>query len=198
MGKHTLEELRQRQALPLEAKIEMSYARVKDWIDAFGEQGVCISFSGGKDSTVLLDLVRNRFGYSNVKAVFVDVPTQLPELRQFVKTFENVDIIKPKMNFMQVCEKYGFPLISKEVSETVSGARKYLRKLANDKIVAGGGDRKSKYSYKWGWNKLNGIGRYSKCSGEGEKNKRGEQHSSCETFGMVHERSESSDKGEYP
>ena len=126
-NKHTIEELRQRQALPLEAKIQLTYARVKDWIDAYGEQGVHVSFSGGKDSTVLLDLVRNRFGYSDVKAVFVDVPTQLPELRQFVKTFDNVDIVKPKINFMQVCEKYGFPLISKEVSETVAGARTYLR-----------------------------------------------------------------------
>ena len=144
-NKHTIEELRQRQALPLEAKIQMTYARVKDWIDAYGEQGVYISFSGGKDSTVLLDLVRNRFGYSDVKAVFVDVPTQFPELRQFVKTFENVDVIKPKISFMEVCEKYGFPLISKEVSEAVWGARRYLEDLASKgelptEVIGGGGD----------------------------------------------------------
>ena len=89
-----------------------------------------VSFSGGKDSTVLLDIVRQ--DYPNVKAMFVDVPTQYPELKQFVQTFENVDIVKPKISFMEVCKKYGFPLISKEVSESVEGARKYLTKILNE------------------------------------------------------------------
>lgn len=87
-----------------------------------------VSFSGGKDSTVLLDLVRNEFGYKNVPAMFVDVPTQYPELRQFVKTFDNVDIVQPKINFFQVCEKYGFPLFSKEVSQTIEEVRSYIQK----------------------------------------------------------------------
>ena len=125
-------ELQQMQSLPLKAKIEMTRSRVKKWIDTFGEDGVYISFSGGKDSTVLLDLVRNEFGYKNVKAMFVDVPTQYPELRQFVKTFDNVDIVQPKINFFQVCEKYGFPLFSKEISECVQGARKYLTSILNE------------------------------------------------------------------
>ena len=128
-SKHTIEELRQRQSLPLEAKIELTYARVRDWVDAYGIQGVYISFSGGKDSTVLMDLIRNRYGYPDMKAMFVDVPTQYPELKQFANTFDNVDIVKPKISFMQVCEKYGFPLISKEVSEVVHGARQYVREL---------------------------------------------------------------------
>ena len=77
-----------------------------------------ISFSGGKDSTVLLDIVRQ--DYSDAKAMFVDVPTQYPELRDFVKTFDNVDIIKPRINYIEVCKKYGFPLISKEIAHKMS------------------------------------------------------------------------------
>ena len=46
-------------------------------------------------------------------------------------TFDNVDIVKPKISFGKVCEKYGFPLISKEVSNCVSGARKYLKNIEN-------------------------------------------------------------------
>ena len=61
--------------------------------------------------------------------MFVDIPTQYPELKKFVLTYDNVDIVKPKIGFYQVCEQYGFPLISKEVSECVEGARKYVRKL---------------------------------------------------------------------
>lgn len=129
MAKHTIEELYQYQSLPLSQKIMLTRDRVKGWINKYGEDGVYISFSGGKDSTVLLDLIRNRFGYKNIPAVFVDVPTQYPELRQFAEKFENVEIIRPKVSFIEVCEKHGFPLISKEVSECVQGAKKYLTSI---------------------------------------------------------------------
>ena len=81
----TIEDLRQKQALPLEVKILLTRERVRQWIDEYGEDGVYVSFSGGKDSTVLLDLVRNRFGYKNVPAVFCDTGLEYPELRQLVK-----------------------------------------------------------------------------------------------------------------
>lgn len=132
MFKHTLEELKQWQSLPLDVKIMMSCDRIRDWIGEYGEDGTCISFSGGKDSTVLLDLIRNRCGFKNVPAIFVDVPTQFPESREFVQKFENVIIIKPKINFMQVCEKFGFPFISKEVSECVYSAKRSVQQMEND------------------------------------------------------------------
>ena len=127
MSKHTMSDLYQMQSMPLSAKIRMTKYRIKQWIDKYGEDGVYISFSGGKDSTVLLDIIRQ--DYPNIPAVFVDVPTQYPELREFAKTFDNVEIIKPKISFVEVCKKYGFPIISKEVSESVYGARKYLTSL---------------------------------------------------------------------
>ena len=135
MSRHTLQDLQELQALPLDLKVRLTKQRIREWINYFGEYGTYVSFSGGKDSTVLLDIVRNECGYKNVKAMFVDVPTQFPELRDFVKTFDNVDIVKPRMSFMEVCKKYGFPLISKEVSESVEGARKYLTSLMNSETV---------------------------------------------------------------
>ena len=117
MAVHTIQDLYQMQALPLEIKIRMSKARIRAWIDEYGEDGVYISFSGGKDSTVLLNLIRE--DYPNVRAVFVDTGLEYPEIRDFVRTFDNVDIIKPKINFRQVIEKYGYPFISKEVSHKV-------------------------------------------------------------------------------
>ena len=126
-NKHTMTDLYQMQSLPLSAKIRMTQNRINWWVDEFGEDGVYVSFSGGKDSTVLVDIVRNVCGYKNIPLVFVDVPTQYPELKQFAMTFDNLVILKPKISFAEVCEKYGYPLISKEVSNCVSGASKYLK-----------------------------------------------------------------------
>ena len=132
-NKHEIWELRQMQALPLESKITMTKHRIQTWVDEFGIDGVYVSFSGGKDSTLLLHIARQL--YPEMKAMFVDVPTQYPELKEFVLTFDNVDILKPKISFAQVCEKYGFPMISKEVAECVQGARRYLTSLQKQNAI---------------------------------------------------------------
>ena len=121
------------QAAPLSVKIKMTARRIRDWVDEFGQDGVYVSFSGGKDSTVLVDIVRNVCGYKKIPLVFVDVSTQYPELKEFALTFDNLVILKSKISFAQVCEKYGFPMISKEVSNCVSGARKYVKYLDSQK-----------------------------------------------------------------
>ena len=142
----TINDLRQMQALPLELKIKMTQTRIRQWVDEFGEDGVYISFSGGKDSTVLLHLVREL--YPNVPAVFVNTGLEYPEIVQFVKTFDNVEIIRPKMNFKKVIEKYGYPFISKEAAECVFYARKYLK--SNGK------------TYKEFYRKICGVGEFGK------------------------------------
>lgn len=106
-------QLKQRQGMPLWMKIEYSKKRIRQWYEHWDGQ-VYVSFSGGKDSTVLLDLVRQE--YPEVPAVFVDTGLEYPEIRDFVKTVDNVVWLRPKMNFKQVIEKYGYPVISKQVS----------------------------------------------------------------------------------
>ena len=131
MKKHTMSDLYQMQSLPLSAKIRMTARRINEWVNEFGEDGVYLSFSGGKDSTVLGHIIREVCGYKNIPFVFVDVPTQYPELKQFAMTFDNLVILKPKISFAEVCEKYGFPLFSKEISECVADSRKYIRILTD-------------------------------------------------------------------
>ena len=133
MSEHTIQDLKIRQKLPLEIKIRMTEQRIREWIDYYGIDGVYVSFSGGKDSTVLLHIARRL--YPDIKAVFVDTGLEYPEIREFVKTFDNVEWLKPKMTFKQVIEKYGYPFISKEVSECVQGARKYLTELIADGTI---------------------------------------------------------------
>lgn len=127
MAVHTIEDLKQMQALPLSLKIRLTQSRIRTWVNEFGSDGVYVSFSGGKDSTVLLHIVRQM--YPEVEAVFCDTGLEYPEIREFVKTFDNVTWLKPKMNFKKVIEIYGYPFISKEVSECVYGARKYLTSI---------------------------------------------------------------------
>jgi len=114
-------ELRQRQSLPLEAKIILSQQRIREWYEHWDGQ-VYVSFSGGKDSTVLLRLVREL--YPEVQAVFVDTGLEFPEIREFVKTVNNVVWLKPEMNFKRVIEKYGYPIVSKDVARIVHYAKK--------------------------------------------------------------------------
>jgi 3'-phosphoadenosine 5'-phosphosulfate sulfotransferase (PAPS reductase)/FAD synthetase len=127
MAVHTMQELKQFQAMPLPVKIAMTQTRIRAWVDYYGKDGVYVSFSGGKDSTVLLHLVREL--YPDIPAIFVDTGLEYPEIREFVKTFDNVTWLKPKMNFRQVIEKYGYPFFSKEVSEAVEYSRKYIRQI---------------------------------------------------------------------
>ena len=115
------------QVAPLSVKIAPTKDRIREWVDEYGEDGVYVGFSGGKDSTVLLTIAREM--YPDIKAVFVDTGLEYPEVREFVKTWSNVDWLKPKLNFKQVIEKYGYPFISKEVSERVYFAQKYLTRL---------------------------------------------------------------------
>ena len=112
----TYSQLRQRQSLSLNAKINMSTRRIRAFYEKL-DGNVYVAFSGGKDSTVLLNLVRSI--YPKVPAVFSDTGLEYPEIRSFVKTFENVAIIKPKMTFNKVLETYGYPVLSKKVARLI-------------------------------------------------------------------------------
>ena len=117
----TRKELKQLQSLPLEVKIKKSQQRIREWVEYYGEDGVYVSFSGGKDSTVLLDIVRKM--YPGIEAVFVNTGLEYTEIVDFVKRFDNVTILRPKKNFRQVLTEYGYPVISKEVSATIEQAK---------------------------------------------------------------------------
>lgn len=109
------------QSWPLERKIMVTQARIIEWYKRF-DGNVFVSFSGGKDSTVLLDLVRRVC--ADIPAVFVDTGLEYPENREFVKGFSNIEWLRPKYPFFEIIEKYGYPVISKEVSNVIDGARK--------------------------------------------------------------------------
>ena len=136
----TKEELKKLQSDPLHQKVLLTKARIREWYYKWGGQ-VYVSFSGGKDSTVLLHLVREEF--PDVQAVFVDTGLEYPEIKQFVKQHENVKILHPKMGFANVIRKYGYPLLSKSISRKISDykhGKKYAMKFLDGVAVRKDGE----------------------------------------------------------
>lgn len=97
-----------------------------------------MSFSGGKDSTVLADIAAQVCKMTNYKLTlwFSDTGLEYPEIKVHVKSFGKyledkygievetvIDYPKDRngnrVTFRQVIEKYGYPIVSKEVSRDV-------------------------------------------------------------------------------
>lgn len=162
-NKHLPHDLKQMQSLPLEAKIIMTQQRIRQWYE-YWEENVYVSFSGGKDSTVLKHIVDGM--YSDVPAVFVNTGLEYPEIQRFAREIKagkydcfnsDVEIVRPEMRFDEVIKKYGYPVVSKEVSKKVhdavsafeKGKQSYTTKYFNGEALTPDG-KKSPYNMeKW-------------------------------------------------
>ena len=126
-NEHTPEFLKELQSMPLDAKVLLTQARIDEFYSGYNTIGygnAYVSFSGGKDSTVLLDIARKR--YPDIPAVFSNTGLEYPEIRRFAKAHDNVEVVQPKMAFNEVISKYGYPLIGKEVAEAIYYARRIV------------------------------------------------------------------------
>lgn len=100
------------------------------------ENNAYLSFSGGKDSTVLSALIDLAIPNNKIPRVFINTGIEYRAVVDFVKEFGEKDtrlqIIKPSQNIKQILEKYGYPMKSKEHSNKVaiyqnSGEGKVIR-----------------------------------------------------------------------
>lgn len=137
--------------LPYEEKIRYAETRIRQWYNHFGGM-VYVAFSGGRDSQVLLHLVRRI--YPEVPAVFCHEPT-FPEVLDVVRNTPNVVHLFPKMNIAQIIAKHGYPVISKEVCQFSKEARSAGVGTATYRLrttgfnSAGRLTARSRLSYKW-------------------------------------------------
>jgi len=152
-NKKTVSQLQHRQSLPLVQKIPISLRLISQFYIMFNGK-VYVSFSGGKDSTVLVHLVRTL--YPDVEIVFVDTGLEFDSIRKFVKTFDNCTIIKPKMRFDEIIKTKGYPVVSKEISRSVSDLQNPTDRNERTRRIRlegsdfkGGKSRTGMISFKW-------------------------------------------------
>lgn len=130
------------QAWDLQKKIQVSQTRILEWYRVWNGQ-VYVSFSGGKDSTVLADLAARVCKVNGYKLVlwFSDTGLEYPEIREHVKTFGDwlknkyeievetiIDFPKDRktgkrITFKDVILTKGYPIVSKEIANKVCGAK---------------------------------------------------------------------------
>ncbi len=123
------EELRRLQRKPYEWKVEHALDVIREFVDHEGGGHVYVSFSGGKDSLVLLHLVRSI--YPDVPAVFANTGIEFPEQVKFVRSFPNVTEVHPINHFPKIIKENGIVYPSKEVAMYIRDAKKGCRYAIN-------------------------------------------------------------------
>lgn len=83
-----------------------------------------LSFSGGKDSTILHYLLDMAIPNNKIPRVFIDTGIEYNYIREFVYELAKNDnrfvIIKPQLNIKNILDKYGYPFKSKQHSHNLA------------------------------------------------------------------------------
>ena len=116
---HDAQRLKELQALPLDRKIQITQNRIQEWYMHYNGN-VYVSFSGGKDSTVLATLAKQIF--PDIPLVFANTGLEFSSIQKFAKESGAVQVY-PEMQFKEVISTYGYPIISKEVADCIYYSR---------------------------------------------------------------------------
>lgn len=141
-NKHTPEDLKRLQSYDLGNKIQISIARIMEWYNR-NDKKCYVSFSGGKDSTVLAWLAAQVCKLFDCKLIlwFSDTGLEFPELREHVKTYLEwlkltfsievetiMDTPKDKNGkriiFKDVILNEGYPILSKNISRQIGDVQR--------------------------------------------------------------------------
>ena len=84
-----------------------------------------VAFSGGKDSTAVLNLVRSID--HNVTAVFCNTGVEAKTTYEYIKRIDNIITLKPDKTFWQCVDEYGFPEIKGKSKVRVNQCCEWLK-----------------------------------------------------------------------
>ena len=99
---------------------------IRDTIHKYGEENFYISFSGGKDSTVVHHLVDMALPDNKIPRVFSNTGIEFKAIVDFVKSLNDprLVIIRPKKKVRETLEKVGYPFKSKLYSQRYATYRR--------------------------------------------------------------------------
>lgn len=97
--------------------------KIKSVINKYGEDNFYISYSGGKDSTVLHELVDMALPNNKIPRVYANTGIELNMIRNFVKAKAEKDnriiMLVPKIKIQSMLKEVGYPFKSKRHSRWV-------------------------------------------------------------------------------
>lgn len=153
------EAARELMGMTLEDKVYQTCVNINDW-DIFTSGKWYVAFSGGKDSAVLAYIAAKLMNGSPIPRIlhllFCDTGLEYPEIRKFVVWFAewlqekfpkvkiDLQIRRPEKNFYDVIRTKGYPIISKEVAQAVSEAKRADGKKYSYRIARLNGELKDK------------------------------------------------------
>lgn len=115
-------------SLPLDCKILKTKRMIQEAFDEFGKEKVYVSYSGGKDSTVLSHITKQLF--PDILHLFANTTNEYPETIQHInweKNYNNTKIVtvlpidsRGKLwTFKDVVQYYGYPMFSKRIANAI-------------------------------------------------------------------------------
>lgn len=113
---------------------------IKDVVKKHGAENFYLSFSGGKDSTVLHYLIDEALPENRISRVFINTGIEYEAIVNFVKEMQKHDdrivIIDPSKNILKTLKEDGYPFKSKEYSHVLgvyqrSGMQKTVERYLN-------------------------------------------------------------------
>lgn len=117
------EEYKQIMELVNTQKLEERMRKCQMVFQEFGEENFYISFSGGKDSMVMHELIDLACPGNTIPRVYADTGIEYEAIRSFVKELAEKDdrfvIIKPSVPIKQMLENVGYPFKSKFHSDVL-------------------------------------------------------------------------------
>lgn len=138
--KQTMDDLLEMQKWNMGRKIRVSQTRILEWCLEYDWE-VYVSFSGGKDSCVLADLVARVWKSHGVKKPlplvfsdtgmeYIDIIKHLDTFKRYLEDTHNIEVelvkVRSKENTHKVYKEIGYPILSKKIA-------RQLRDLSNPK-----------------------------------------------------------------